>query len=53
MNEYIRLYNDGFNNNCHIEKYNRCKNCYGIILNRTYCDNKYITKSLCENVIQH
>ena len=48
MNEYIKLYNDAFNDNRHIEKYNKCKNCYGIILNRTYCDNKYITKSLCE-----
>ena len=48
MNEYIKFYNDAFNDNCHIEKYNKCKNCYGLILNRTYCDNKSITKSLCE-----
>ncbi len=48
MDDYIKLYHDGFNDNCHIEKYNKCKNCHGIILNKTYCDNKSITKSLCE-----
>jgi hypothetical protein len=48
MDDYIKLYNDSFNDKCHIEKYNNCKNCYGIILDRSYCDNKSINKCLCE-----